>query len=124
MFTNNAEEDIECFVFGISATDAVIGLSVDPAEATVCIMKRDGERAVHQLYEKNLPIYYYLLNAVIPVAIGVRQPFYSVNENSGSVSICIDVLSGRTAGRMITFYVRTVAGTAIGKCQLTVEVLT
>ena len=52
VFTNNAEEDVECFVFGISATDAVIGLTVDPVEATVCIMKRDGERAVHQLYEK------------------------------------------------------------------------
>ena len=62
----------------------------------------------------NLSIFF----TVIPVTIGVRQPFYSVNENSGSVSICIDVLSGRTAGRIITFYDQTVAGAAIGECSI------
>ena len=37
----------------------------------------------------------------IPVTIGFRQRLYYVDEDAGSVVVCYDVLSGRTASRSI-----------------------
>ena len=56
-----------------------------------------------------------LFFTAIPVTIGTTRSLYSVNEDSGSVSICIDVLSGNIAGRIIRLHFQTVDGDAIGK---------
>ena len=56
-----------------------------------------------------------LFFTAIPVTIGTTRSLYSVNEDSGSVSICIDVLSGNIAGRIIRLHFRTVDADAIGK---------
>ena len=43
----------------------------------------------------------------IPITIGFRQRLYYVNESAGSVVVCYDVLSGRTASRSISMRLRT-----------------
>jgi len=40
---SNSEQDMECFTFRISAADTVSGLTVDPAEASVCIIDQGGK---------------------------------------------------------------------------------
>ena len=52
--------------------------------------------------------------AAIPITIGLRKSLYYVNENTGSVIVCYDVLSGRTASRSINMQFRTVQGDAKG----------
>ena len=52
--------------------------------------------------------------AAIPVTIGLRRSLYYVNEDTGSLVVCYDVLSGRTATRSISMQMRTVQGDAIG----------
>ena len=56
-----------------------------------------------------------MYNAAIPVTIGLRQRLYYVDEDSGPVVVCYDVLSGRTATRSIYTELRTVQGDATGK---------
>ena len=56
-----------------------------------------------------------LFFAAIPLTIGIRKTFYFVNENSGSVSICIGVLSGSITWTGYSLYFQTIDGDAIGK---------
>ena len=40
---SSSEQDTECFTFRISVADTVSGLSVDPAQASVCIIDQGGK---------------------------------------------------------------------------------
>ena len=51
----------------------------------------------------------------IPITIGLRQRLYYVDEDSGPVVVCYDVLSGRTASRSISMQLVTVQGDAISE---------
>ena len=42
--SSSTEQDVECFTFSTSAADTVTGLTVDPAQASVCIIDRNGEQ--------------------------------------------------------------------------------
>ena len=48
----------------------------------------------------------------------MRQSLYYVNESAGSVVVCYDVLSGRTATRSISMQLRTVQGEAEGNLHM------
>ena len=52
--------------------------------------------------------------AAIPITIGMRQSLYYVNEDAGALTVCYEVLSGRTAERSIRMQLRTVEGDAKG----------
>ena len=64
--------------------------------------------------------YFYLLvtifmsHSAIPVTIGLTRGLYFVSESAGSVVICYEILSGRTASRRISMEFRTVQGEAEG----------
>lgn len=57
---------------------------------------------------------YLLVSAAIPITIGLRDSLYYVGEDRGALTVCYDVLSGRTAGRSINLQFRTVEGEAKG----------
>ena len=40
---SSSEQDTECFTFRISAADTVSGLTLDPAQASVCIIDQGGK---------------------------------------------------------------------------------
>ena len=40
---SSSEQDTECFTFRISAANTVSGLTVDPAQASVCIIDQGGK---------------------------------------------------------------------------------
>ena len=50
----------------------------------------------------------------IPVTVGLTQALYTVGESSGSITVCYEILSGRTATRSIYMTIQTVQGDAIG----------
>ena len=54
-------------------------------------------------------------HAAIPITIGLKSTLFNVSEDDGSVQVCYQVLSGRTATRSISMQLRTVQGDAIGK---------
>ena len=63
------------------------------------------------------------MHADIPITIGLKKTLYNVSEDAGSVEVCYQVLSGRTATRSINMQLRTVQGDATGmntfcSCQL------
>ena len=55
-----------------------------------------------------------LFSAAIPITIGMRQSLYYINEDAGALTVCYEVLSGRTADRSINMQLRTVEGDAKG----------
>ena len=63
------------------------------------------------LYQYMFPYGFY---ADIPVTIGLQEGFYSTSEDSGSVQICVEVVSGDTAGRSLSINYTTVDGSARG----------
>ena len=55
-------------------------------------------------------------HSAIPITIGLTRGLYFVSESAGSVVICYEILSGRTASRSISMQFRTVQGEAEGTC--------
>lgn len=53
-------------------------------------------------------------HSAIPVTIGLTKGLYYVSESAGSLIVCFEVLSGRTASRSISMQIRTVQGDAEG----------
>lgn len=53
-------------------------------------------------------------HTAIPVTIGLTRGLYYVGESAGSLTVCFEVLSGRTASRSISMQIRTVQGDAEG----------
>ena len=48
------------------------------------------------------------------MTIGLKQALYTVGESSGSLTVCYEILAGRTATRSISMNMRTVPGDAEG----------
>ena len=69
------------------------------------------------------------MHAAIPITIGLKKTLYNVSEDAGSVQVCYQVMSGKTATRSISMQLRTVQGDAKGmktiicSCQLPWNVL-
>ena len=59
----------------------------------------------------------YTIHTDIPITIGLKKTLYNVSEDAGSVQVCYQVLSGRTATRSISMQLRTVQGDATGICS-------
>ena len=53
-------------------------------------------------------------HSAIPITIGFTKGLYFVSESAGSLVICYEILSGRTASRSISIQFRTVQGEAQG----------
>ena len=62
-------------------------------------------------YQYMFPYGFY---ADVPVTIGLQGGYYSISEDSGSVQICVEVVSGDTAGRSLSINYTTVDGSARG----------
>ncbi|CAI8052154.1 Sodium/calcium exchanger 2 [Geodia barretti] len=89
--TDSVTESKECFTFSISLENTVTNLTVDPDETSVCIIDKNS----------------------IPITIGLTQALYTVGESSGSLTVCYEILSGRTATRSIGMTLKTVQGDAV-----------
>ena len=62
-----------------------------------------------------IPRVLYLYTA-IPITIGLTKSLYYVDESDSSLTVCFEVLSGRTATRSISMVLQTVQGEATGMC--------
>ena len=83
-------ESTECFIFEISSSSTVSGLTVNPSETDICIIDKDCK--LTQSVNANL-----LYIIAIPITIGLTNRLYYVSESAVSVAICYKVLSGQTA---------------------------
>ena len=113
-------EEEECFTFNMSSVTSVSGLTLDPAQATVCVFPIEGEHWLHLcMYRKCVCMVHHLSTcAEAPVSIGVQRSLYSVEEGNGSVEICTEVTSGSIAGHTIHIDYTTVDGMAVGKHEV------
>lgn len=65
-----------------------------------------------------------LIYVDVPVTIGLQQGYYSTSEDSGSVQICVEVVSGDISGRNLSLDYTTVSGSARGKLVYTLWLCT
>ena len=49
------------------------------------------------------------------VTLGLQRSYYSPEEDSGSLQVCVEVVSGEVSGRTITLSYETIDGTATGR---------
>ncbi|CAI8052156.1 hypothetical protein GBAR_LOCUS28548, partial [Geodia barretti] len=88
--SDSITESEQCFTFEITARGSTSGLTVSPSGAEICITDLSS----------------------IPITIGLKKTLYNVSEDAGSVQVCYQVMSGKTATRSISMQLRTVQGDA------------
>ena len=49
------------------------------------------------------------------VTLGLQRSYYSGGEDSGSLQVCVEVVSGEVAGRVISLSYSTIDGIATGR---------
>ena len=49
------------------------------------------------------------------MTLGLQRSYYSPEEDSGSLQVCVEVVSGEVSGRTITLSYETIDGIATGR---------
>ena len=55
-----------------------------------------------------------MTNADAPITIGLQRSYYSAEENSGQLQVCVEIVSGEVDGRAISLSYETINGLAVG----------
>ena len=56
----------------------------------------------------------YMTNADAPITVGLQRSYYSAEENSGQLQVCVEIVSGEVDGRAISLSYETINGLAVG----------
>ena len=57
---------------------------------------------------------FHLLIIDAPITVGLQNSYYSADESSGDLEVCVEITSGEVDGRTITLSYETINGLAIG----------
>ena len=105
--------DESCLTLTLSTTTTVSGLTLSPSLATVCKVPAEGELYMFWKNERSFHTIHVELDTT--VTLGLQRSYYSPQEDSGSLQVCVEVVSGGVAGRTIGLSYETVDGTATGR---------
>ncbi|CAI8052157.1 hypothetical protein GBAR_LOCUS28549, partial [Geodia barretti] len=87
--------DESCLTLTLSPSTTVTGLTISPSLATICkVLAEELDNTV---------------------TLGLQRSYYSPEEDSGSLQVCVEVVSGEVSGRTITLSYETIDGTATGR---------
>ena len=55
-----------------------------------------------------------IYNVDAPITVGLQSSYYSADEDSGDLEVCVEIISGEVDGRTISLSYETIDGSAVG----------